>query len=86
MLFNGPVIPFGAMVEHHLFVRKISRNCLSSAQKYYQVFFSAIHCTRGDCKGDIMFADIEKLEEMDGSELHAGRLNAKEVFNATKKW
>ena len=30
-------------------------------------------------KGDIMVADIEELEEMDASELHARRLNAKEV-------
>ena len=27
-----------------------------------------------------MVADIEKLEKMDASEIHAGRLNAKEVI------
>ena len=31
-------------------------------------------------KGDIMVADIEELEEMDASELHAPRFNAKEVL------
>ena len=31
-------------------------------------------------KGDTMVADIEELEETDGSELHALRLNAKEVL------
>ena len=31
-------------------------------------------------KGDIMVADIEELEEMDAFELHARRLNAKEVL------
>ena len=31
-------------------------------------------------KGDTMVADIEELEEMDASELHAKRLNAKEVL------
>ena len=31
-------------------------------------------------KGDRMVADIEEVEEMDASELHAPRLNAKEVL------
>ena len=31
-----------------------------------------------------MVADIEELEEMDASELHARRLNAKEVLTPTK--
>ena len=31
-------------------------------------------------KGDIMVADIEELEEMDASELHARRLKSKEVL------
>ena len=33
-----------------------------------------------------MVADIEELEEMDESEIHARRLNAKEVVNTVKKW
>ena len=33
----------------------------------------------GIWKGDILVADIEELEEIDASELHARRLNAKEV-------
>ena len=34
-----------------------------------------------------MVVDIEELEEMDASELHARRRNAKgEVLNAAKKW
>ena len=34
--------------------------------------------------GRILVADIEELEEMDASELHARRLNAKEVLTPTK--
>ena len=33
-----------------------------------------------------MVADIGELEEMDASELHARRLNAKGSVNAAKKW
>ena len=30
-------------------------------------------------KGDTLIVDFEELEEMDASEIHADRLNAKEV-------
>ena len=78
--FNGPVIQFGAMVEYHLFLRKTCRDCINSVQKSYQVFLEyALKAVR-IWKGDILVADIEELEEMDASEIHAGRLNAKEVL------
>ena len=32
-----------------------------------------------------MVADVEKLEEMDASELHARRLNAKEVLTPDER-
>ena len=38
----------------------------------------------GIWKGDITVADIEELEEMDASELHARRLNVKEVLAPMK--
>ena len=38
----------------------------------------------GVWKGDILIADFEELEEMDASELHARRLNAKEVLTPMK--
>ena len=39
----------------------------------------ALHA-EGIWKGDILVADIEDLEQMDASEIHARRLNAKEVL------
>ena len=36
-------------------------------------------------KRDVMVADIEELEEMDASELHARRLHAKESVNANER-
>ena len=38
----------------------------------------------GIWKGDIVIADIEEWEEMNASELHARRLNAKEVLTPMK--
>ena len=81
MPFNGPIIPLGAMVEHHPSLRKTSRDCISSAQMSCQEKSSVMHCTRRRIwKGDIMVADSEELEEMDASGLHDRRLNAKEVL------
>ena len=45
MLFNGPVIPFGAMVEYHLFLRNTYRDCIKLIQKSCQV---VMYCTRGE--------------------------------------
>ena len=39
----------------------------------------ALHTVR-IWKGDILVADIEELEKMDASQIHAKRLNAKEVL------
>ena len=40
--FNGPVTPFGAVVEYHtLFLPKTCRDCISSASKSHQVYSSA---------------------------------------------
>ena len=42
-------------------------------------------CTRERIwKGDIRVADIEELEEMDVAELHARRINSKEVLTPVK--
>ena len=78
---NGPVIPFGAMVEYHpFFARDQSRLHHFGANVLPGIFLGyALYAAR-IWKGDIMAADIEELKEMDASELHARRLNAKEVL------
>ena len=68
-----------------LFLRKTSRDCISSAQKSLQVYFSAMYCTRGgNWKGDIMVADIEESEQTDASKLYARRLSAREVLTSQR--
>ena len=82
MLFNGPVTPFGEMVEYHLcFLLKTNLDCSSLGQKSCLVYFSVVHFTRRDSGKETLWSQIEELEEMDASELHARRLNAKEVFS-----
>ena len=79
--FNGPVIPFGAMVEFH----PISAEDLSRLHRFGPkvlpcIFLGYALHAGGIWKGNILIADIEELEQMDASELHARRLNAKEVL------
>ena len=77
---NGPVIPFGAVVEYTLSLRKTCRDYISLVQKSCQFFRLRLNIACGwNLDRDIMVADSEELEEMDASELHAG-FNAKEVL------
>ena len=78
---NGTVIPFGAMVDHHpISAKDQSRLHQFGAKVLPGIFLGYALYAGGIWKGDIMVADIEELEEMDASELHARRLNAKEVL------
>ena len=62
---KGRVIPFCAMVEKHP---------LPGIFVGYVLYAGRIW------KGDMLVADIEELEKMDASEIHAERLNAKAVL------
>ena len=48
------------------------------------IFLGYVLHAKGIWKGDILVADIEELEHMDASELHARSLNAKEVSTPMK--
>ena len=79
MPFNGPVIPFGAMVEYHPISAKDISRLLQFRSKSPSIFLGYVLYAGGIWKGDVMVADIEGLEEMDAFQLHARRLNGKEV-------
>ena len=82
MPFSGPVIPFGTMVEyHHISAKDISRLHLTR----HIPRLCVARGRREIWKGDIMIADMEELEQMDASEIHARRLNAKEVSRPLKR-
>ena len=85
MPFNGPVIPFGAMVEYHPISAKDTSRLHQFGPKVLPgIFLGHVLYTGWIWKGDITVADIEEMEEMDASELHARRLNAKAVLTPMK--
>ena len=83
--FKDPVIPFGAMVEYHpVSAKDPSRLHQFGPEVLPGTFLGYVLTAAKIWKGDIMVADIEELEETDASELHARRLNAKEVLTPMK--
>ena len=63
-----------------LFLPKTCRDCIISARESYQEYSSVMYCARGESGKKTLIADIEELEQMHASELHARRPNAKEVL------
>ena len=83
--FNGPVIPFGAMVQYQpISAKDMSKLHQCGAKVFPGKFLGYVVYAGGIWNGDIMVAYIEELEEIDASELHARRLNAKEVLTPMK--
>ena len=81
MPFTGPVIPFGSMVEYHpISAKDLSRLHQCGPKVLPDIFIVYVLYAGGIWNGDILVADIEELEEIVASELHAQRLNAKEVL------
>ena len=64
--FNGPIIPFGSLVEYY-------PRTVEDQSRIHQ-FGKKVS------PGDILVADIGELETMDASEIYPKRLNAKEVI------
>ena len=81
MSFNGPVIPLGAMVQYHFISAKdLSRIHQFGPQVLPGISFGyALNAVR-IWQGDILAADIEELEQVDASDIHARRLKSKEVL------
>ena len=76
-----PRVPFAEMVEYHpISAKDLSRLHQFGPNVLPGIFLGyALHAGR-IWKGNILVADIEEVEQMDASEFHARRLNAKEVI------
>ena len=78
--FEGPVIPFGSLVEYHPITAKdLSRIHQFGKKVLLGLFLRYALYAGGIWKGDVLIADLEELETMDASE-YSKRLNAKEVI------
>ena len=83
--FNGPVIPFGAMVEDHpISAKDISRLHQCGPKVLSGIFLGYVLYGGRIWEVDAMVAIVEELEGLDATELHARRFNAKEVLTPLK--
>ena len=70
--FKGPIIPFGSMIEFHIISGKdLSRLDQFGKKMLPGIFLGYVLYAVKIWKGDFLVADIEELEEMDASEIHA---------------
>ena len=73
------------MVEYHSISAKDQSRLHQFGPKVLPGIFFGYVLSAGEIwKADVMVADIEEMDEMGASELHARRLNAKEVFTPKK--
>ena len=84
--FNGPLIPFGSLVEYRPISAKDQSRIHQFGKKVLPGLFLGYALYAGGIwKGDTVVADIEELETMDASEIYSKRLNAKEVIFPKEK-
>ena len=84
--FNGPIIPVGSLVEYYPIFAKDQSKIHQFGKKFLPGLFLGYALYAGGIwKGDVLVADLEKLETMDASEIYSKRLNAKEVIFPKEK-
>ena len=82
---KGPIIPFGSLVECLPISQKISHDSINWERKCSREYSRLCMYAGESSKETYWLWTLEELEEMDASEIHANRLNAKEVI-LLKKW
>ena len=76
-----PIIPFGSMVVNHpISAKDMSRLHQFGKKVLPGIFLGCLFYAGRMWKGDTPVTDIEELEMLDASEIHARRLNAREVI------
>ena len=83
---EGPIIPFGSLVEYYPITAKDQSRIHQFGKKVLLGLFLGYALYAGGIwKGDVLIADLEELETMDASEIFSKRLNAKEVIYPKEK-
>ena len=76
---EGPIIPFGSLVEYHPITAKDQSRIHQFGKKALLVLFHGYALYAGEIwKGDVLIADLEELEMLNTSEIYSKRFIAKE--------
>ena len=72
--FEGPIVPFGSLVEYHPITAKDQSRIHQFGKKVLPGLFLGYALYAGGIwKGDVLIADLEELETMDASEIYSKR-------------
>ena len=70
--FEGPIIPFGSLVENHPITAKDQSRIHQFGKKVLPGWFLGYALYAGRIwKGDVLIANLKELETMDASEIHS---------------
>ena len=70
--FQGPIFPFGSLVEYHPITAKDQSRIHQFGKKVLPGLFLGYALYAGGIwKGDVLIADLEELETMDASEIYS---------------
>ena len=70
--FNGPIMPFGSLVEYYPISTKDQSRIHQIGKKVLPGLFLGYALYAGGIwKGDVLVADLEELETMDASEIYS---------------
>ena len=79
--FQGPMIPFEALVEYHPISTRDQMRLHQFERKYcLEIFPGYALIAVGFWEGDILIADLEELKNMEASAIYPRRTNAKETL------
>ena len=85
--YEGPIIPFGSLVEYHPISAKDQSRIHQFGKKVLPgLFLEYALYAGGIWKGDILVADLEELETMDASEIYSKKTQCKGSDISQRKW
>ena len=92
---EGPIIPFGSLVEYHPITAKDQSRIHQFGKKVLLgLFLGYAFYVGGIWKGDMMVADIEELETMDASEIYSKKTQCergdisqtRRIYFSNRRW
>ena len=85
--FQGPIIPFGSLVEYYPISAKDQSRIHQFGKKVLPgLFLGYALYAEGIWKGDILVADSEELETMDASEINSKKTQCERGDTSQREW
>ena len=85
--FSEPIIPCGAMVEHHSISAETSQGSINLVRKFYLEYFLDMHCMRREFGKELFWSQTSRSWQiLDASEIHARETHCERGPHAEEWW